>query len=56
MSSIEISSSDVFEVLSYSVGGFPITSVSSHKDLGVTVQSNLSWSLPYDNICYRAYP
>ena len=29
--------------------------VSSHRDLGVTVTNNLSWSIHYNHICSKAY-
>ena len=39
----------------YSLDGSPIQSVTSCKDLGVTVSSDLSWTQHYNNITAKAY-
>ena len=39
----------------YSLDGSPIQSVTSCKDLGVTVFSDLSWTQHYNNITAKAY-
>ena len=40
---------------SYTIGTSSITNVESHKDLGITLQSNLSWDAHYDHIIAKAY-
>ena len=39
----------------YYVGSCPITSVDTHKDLGITVSASLTWSKHIAKICRRAY-
>ena len=39
----------------YFIEGLPIPAPSSHRDLGVIVSSNLSWSDHYNYICSKAY-
>ena len=40
---------------SYSVDGILLDRVDSHRDLGVIVSKNLSWSTHYHKICSKAY-
>lgn len=47
--------SDLDPSFSYKVQKSSIKYVSSQRDLGVTVTSNLSWSIHYDNMCSSAY-
>ena len=37
----------------YHLGSFPIASVTTHRDQGVTVSSNLSWETHYDQILHH---
>lgn len=39
----------------YTLGTSPLKQVTSHKYLGVTLTSNLSWNLHIDNICSSAF-
>ena len=39
----------------YSINNHPIKSVDSHKDLGILVTSDLSWSKHINSICSNAY-
>ena len=41
----------------YSMEGNPISSHTVHKDLGIIklLQSDLSWSTQYGNMCSKAY-
>ena len=48
------SSSRVLQT-SYSIGGNPISTGSNHRDLGITMSSDLGWSNHIDSICRRAY-
>jgi len=40
---------------SYSLGDTQLATTSVHKDLGITVTSNLSWTAHYDQILSKAY-
>ena len=40
---------------SYTIGTSSITKVESHKDLGITLSSNLTWDAHYDQIIAKAY-
>ena len=40
---------------SYNIGGNPINTTHSHKDLGVIVSDNLNWNIHHDAILSKAY-
>ena len=42
-------------LFNYHISGDPLVTVSTHKDLGILLSSNLSWSSHYDLLLKRAY-
>lgn len=40
---------------SYSIDGSELDRVETHRDLGVIVSNNLSWSRHYQKVCSQAY-
>ena len=52
---VRFSSSHALSICVYSINEIPLIEQKSHKDHGIYMSDDLSWSSHYDYICTKAY-